>query len=144
MKPRIYLAAAWSRKQEICDIANDLISLGHNVQSRWLYEPSFSSAVITDRKNFMRSRAEIDVEDVRAADILVRFSDNLNQETVPSRLATGARMFETGLAYSLGKVIVIVGGYQCVFDYLDSCYHVKNITELARFLNARVFEQESI
>jgi hypothetical protein len=133
MKPRIYLAAAWARKEEIRNIANELIGQGEDVHSRWLYEPTYSPQV-TDRANFMRERAEIDVEDVRNADILVRFSDNLNSETVPSGLATGARMFETGLAYSLGKTIIVVGGYQCVFDYLRTVIHVKDVAELKTFL----------
>ena len=129
---RVYLAAAWSRKDEIKKIADDLIELGVNVQARWLEEPTTSPYGI-DRSTFMRERAEIDVDDVLACDILVRFSDNLCTATVPSGLATGARMFETGLAWSLRKKIIVVGGFQCVFDYLGDVRHVPDVLALKTY-----------
>jgi hypothetical protein len=39
-------------------------------------------------------------------------------------------MFEMGLAYALGKPIVVVGGIQPIFDYLPTINHVRDIGEL--------------
>ena len=76
-----------------------------------------------------------DLEDVRAADILVRFSDDLTPITVPSYLATGARMGETMYAYALGKPVISVGGHQNVFDFLPSFTHVKDADALVQYLD---------
>lgn len=125
---KIYLAASWSRKQEIANVADELKKEGYQITSRWLR----SEKLYTGRnlEKFLRQRAKIDVIDVKKADVLVRFSDDLSKKFVPSNLATGARMFETGLAYSLGKMIIIVGGHQPIFDYLPEIMHVRHVSEL--------------
>ena len=130
---RLYLAASYSRKEEIRKIADELIAMGFKVRARWLYEPDAQLSPST-RYEFLRSRAEIDVEDVMACEVLVRFSDDLSAPTVPSHLATGSRMFEMGLAWANSKPVVVVGGNQCVFDYLNSITHVKDVGELKTFL----------
>jgi hypothetical protein len=136
---RIYLAAAFSRKEEIRKIAEELVALGINVQARWLYEPECpAKPAETDRFVFMCERAEIDEEDVLAADVLVRFSDDLNtpSEMVEARLATGARMVEMGMARVNGAKLIVVGGHQCVFDYWREVTHINDVTELKTYLLA--------
>ena len=130
---RVYLAASWSRKEEIAKIAKELIAVDIDVQSRWLFEPSVPASRYHFEK-FLRERATIDLSDVRAADVLVRFTDDLNCETVPSYLATGSRMFEMGYAYAQGKPIIVVGGHQPVFDYMPNIMHVKDADELLVYL----------
>lgn len=129
---QLYLAAAWARKDEIFAVSQQLEQLpGVTVQARWLYEP-----VPAEYTNaFRRERAQHDVDDVTSADILVRFTDDLSGETVPAKLATGARMFEMGLAYALGKPIIVVGGIQPIFDHLPSIIHVENIAQLENKLS---------
>lgn len=127
---RIYLAAAWSRKDEMNGIAQELNRIpGVYVDSRWLSEEAseYGGQPILEVR---RNRAQIDVSDVSDADVLVRLTDDLSAKMIPSCLATGARMFEMGLAYSLGKKIVVVGGYQPIFDYLPEIIHVKDVEEL--------------
>ena len=131
---QVYLAAAFSRKEEIRKIAEELKSLGINVQARWLYEPPVLPETV--KSNFMRERAEIDEEDVLAATVLVRFSDDLRATHVPSGLATCARMVEMGMARRNGAKIVVVGGNQCVFDYWKEVRHVKDVAELKSYLSA--------
>ncbi len=133
---RIYLAAAWARKEEIRAVADELNQLGNGiyVDSRWLDEPDAAYGGSEDRDAIRRERAEIDIYDVGSADVLVRFSDDLSAPTVPSGLATGARMFEMGMAYVLRKPIVVVGGHQPIFDYLPDIIHVKDVAELKQFL----------
>lgn len=131
---RIYLAAAWSRKKEIKLIADQLNEiLGVIVTANWLIEDSKPK-----KKNvfkYCQERARIDVQDVRKADMLIRFTDDLRHKVVPARLATGARMFEMGYAYALGKKIVVVGGHQPIFDYLPGIVHVNDVETLKSFLS---------
>lgn len=83
----------------------------------------------------MRECAFTDINDVRACDVFVRFTDDLTPITIPSHLGTGARHFETGLAYALGKTIIIVGGRQNVFDFVPGFVHLKDTEALVRYLN---------
>jgi hypothetical protein len=138
---RLYLAAAWSRKDEISEIAKELNKIsGIEVQARWISEPKseYGGSNVTE---FRRDRALIDVEDVGNADVLVRFTDDLSREVIPAGLATGARMFEMGYAWSLGKKIIVVGGYQPIFDYLPGITHVRDVEELKRALREGVCKQ---
>lgn len=136
MTTRLYLAAAWSRQAEIRAVAEDLNQLpGIEVAARWLYEEPIPPTLHdSELDEFRQNRAQEDVEDVRAAHMLVRFTDDLNRPIVPSGLATGSRMFEMGLAYAWKKVIIVVGGTQPIFDYLPEIFHVHDVATLKRVL----------
>ena len=139
---KIYLAAAWSRRAQIAQIADDLNLIpGITVNSRWLSEPVFAATDI-DHLLFLRERALLDVGDVVSSDMLVRFTDDLSGPTVPSRLASGARMFEMGLAYAQKKPVVVVGGIQQIFDHLPGIVHLSCPAELRTFLRQHVSEVE--
>jgi len=130
---KVYLAAAWSRQQEIRRYATILRGEGVEITSRWLEEKGPTDPADKDR--YRRETALIDIQDVRAADVLVRFTDDLTtQAFVPSGLATGARMFEMGLAWSEGMPIIVVGGRQQVFDWLPNVTHVKDFEALVRLI----------
>jgi hypothetical protein len=122
---KVYIAAAFCRKSEMAQVANELADLGVEVTSRWLVEQEFDPTR-RDKAEFLATRAQIDLDDIDRSDILVRFSDDLSSPTVPSHLATGSRMGETLWALAHNKTVIIVGGYQCVFDYLPQVVHVKN------------------
>jgi len=126
---KVYLAAAFYRKEEILQVARQLEELGITVTSRWLTE---QKDVPTDvsRAKFLAERAQIDLDDIDRADILVRFTDDLSSPTVPSHLATGSRMGEMLWALAHRKQIFVVGGHQCVFDYLPEIFHVDDVGHL--------------
>lgn len=126
----VYIAASWSRQLEMREVAKTLKIYGVQVTSRWLYEESTRT---TDK--FRRACALIDVEDVERAQILIRFSDNLNGDPVPSHLATGARHFEMGYAWGLGKPIIVVGERQHAFDFLPNVILLKDVHELINYLS---------
>ena len=126
---KVYLAARFDRKDEMKKLSLILISLGIGVTSRWLDEVS-NTLCFAQRERFMEDTAQIDADDVYAADTLVRFSDDLSLPVVSSRWCTGSRMEETGMAYAWGKRIVIVGGNQSLFDRFPSRIHVQDVTEL--------------
>jgi len=130
---KIYLAAAFSRQEEIKQVALRLESKGLEITSRWL-----------DVKKERLENAFMDVEDVRRADILVRFTDPVryslvtmtvnNEPHVPARLISGARHFETGLAWERGIPIIVVGGKQNIFDEFPNITHVSSVSELEKVL----------
>lgn len=131
---QLYLAAAWSRKDEVRGIAEELNKIpGVKVVARWLFEPKPNYGG-EDIMSFRQARAIADVEDVAAANVLVRFSDDLSHATVPASLATGARMFEMGFAFAHGKKIIVIGGFQPIFDYLPGIIHLRTVDELKAYL----------
>lgn len=120
---KVYLAAAFSRQDEIAAVASRLTEKGIEVTSRWLHV-----------KKERLENAFMDVEDVRRADILVRFTDNISSNLVPTRLISGARHFETGLAWERGIPIIVVGGHQNIFDEFPNITHVDSVDELEEVL----------
>lgn len=129
---RIYLAASWSRRLEMVDVANqirDLYSPYAEVYSRWLAESSIAD---------LRTRASEDLQDIDDCHVLIRFTDRPTLITwhdqdgvtisyAPAHLITGARMVEMGYALAKGKTIVVVGGNQAIFDHLSIIHHVKDV-----------------
>ena len=132
---KVYLAAAFSRKNEILQVAHQLEEIGVRVTSRWLTE-QHAAPTDTSKSVFLAERAQIDLDDIDCADVLVRFSDDLSAPTVPSHLATGSRMGEMMHARANHKTIIVVGGHQCVFDYLPDVVHRRDVEELKSYLIA--------
>lgn len=136
---KVYLAASWSRKLEMQEVARTLKREKIKVVvSRWLLESKTKD--YTASPAYLRKRSEMDLADVKACDVLVRFSDDLDRVFVPASLATGARMVEMGvemgLAYAMGKRIVVVGGHQPIFDYLPDVIHFDTADAMVAFLSA--------
>lgn len=131
---RIYLAAAFSRRKEIKIYREELKEIGMDIQSRWLDEKMPQGC---DREKYLRETAFIDVSDVKNCDLLVRFTDDFSQWSdgkIPTRLGSCARMFEFGLAWGAGIPIIVVGGFQNVFDRLPNVVHIENFAELKKYL----------
>ena len=131
---RIYLAAAFSRREEMRIYRKELEEIGMNIQSRWLDEKMPQG---WDREKYLRETAFIDVSDVKNCDLLVRFTDNFSEYSdgkIPARLGSCARMFEFGLAWGLGIPVVVVGGLQNVFDRLPNVVHLETFAELKDYL----------
>ncbi len=145
---KVYLAAAWSRREEMKALAAELERdiPGLIVNARWIKEePSSNRWFVPDpAKNagmnrepsgngqfqMRQFRAQQDKDDVLASNVLVRFTDDLTPETVPSFLATGSRMVEMGMAIIAGVHVLVVGGFQPIFDYLPEVDHLSNVAEL--------------
>lgn len=135
MSLKVYLAAAFSRQAEVAKIAEDLKSNGVIITSRWLTEQKYRPTE-SEKVEYLAKRAQEDLDDIDQADILVRFTDDLGAPMVPSHLATGSRMGEMLWAMSKDKPVLVVGGYQCVFDYLPKVLHAKTVEELMIILPA--------
>ncbi len=92
---RFYLAARYTRQQEILGYARQLEALGHTFTSRWLTqdERGMDEADISMR----------DVADVRAAEALIYFSE------APRTTTRGGRIFEMGMAFERRIHVIVVG-----------------------------------
>jgi nucleoside 2-deoxyribosyltransferase len=130
LKFKVYLAAAIHRRDEMKMVASEIEHLAE-VTSRWVY----ASPAAGDLNEHRRLWAKRDLADVRKADVLVRFADDLDRKTVPAKLATGSRMVEMGIALERKMKVVVIGGYQCIFDYLPKVIHLKNVVELKVYLS---------
>lgn len=100
---RIYLAARYSRRGELCEYRRQLESMGHTVTSRWL---NGSHQVVDDGMNLpgtteqARQFAEEDIEDLLEADAMVTFT-----EPPRSGANRGGRHVEFGIW--LGHLIIM-------------------------------------
>lgn len=118
---RIYLAARYSRREELLGYKADLEAAGHVVTSRWLagahqWDPvveqieSPEAAIDSIPLEAVRFARE-DVEDVEAADLLIAFTER-PRANLASR---GGRHVELGMAIALDKAIFVIGPRENVF-----------------------------
>lgn len=113
---KVYLAARYSMRDKLREYANELEELEIDNTARWLDETIPGSSNLDDMpKSFFLSAAINDVEDIKAADAVVLF-------TVDPKIATmrGGRHFESGLAYGMGKPLVICGPEENIFHMLPN------------------------
>jgi nucleoside 2-deoxyribosyltransferase len=119
---RFYLAARYSRIDELNQYADDLRTLGHVVDVRWLlgqHQVHDGALEVENASDDMpdvaRLFAQDDLEDIRAADIFVAFT-----EAPRSNLNTrGGRHAEHGYALALGKRMCVIGPRENVFYCVD-------------------------
>jgi hypothetical protein len=116
---RIYLAARYSRRRELCGYADQLRRLGHEVTSRWLdghHELLDREGLSTEAEAADRARfAAEDWADVMRADWCISFT-----EVPRSGNGRGGRHVEFGAALAAGKRAVIVGPRENVFHCLPA------------------------
>ena len=127
-----YLAARYSRREELCAYKADLEARGHSVPARWLLGEhqvhGLEAARAIEASGPVPAEqavlfAEDDMEDLLAADVLVNFT-----EPPRSSATRGARHVELGIALGLRRAasmfdaqvrrIFIVGPLENVFHAL--------------------------
>ena len=135
---RAYIASRFDRKSEIKEFSLEVIALGVEVTSRWLDKAPMPHGK-DERAQFLIDTAAMDRDDVKSADVLVRFSDDLSTPTIPARWGTASRMEETGMAYAWGKRIVIVGGKQSLFDHFAERIQLKDKNELLTWFRQQIY-----
>ena len=107
---KIYLATRYRRIDEMKRRAEDLRNLGHLVTSRWVDGHHEAPGALDDPS--WPGIAQEDVDDVRAADVVVSFTQK--------RGGGGGRHVEFGLGLGLGKRLVLVGPREHLFHTLPS------------------------
>lgn len=144
---RIYLAARYSRRLELCDYRAELESLGHIVTSRWLngshqldrdglkigalgeeYVESGSEARAAELRAFFAGE---DMADVHAAELVIAFTEAPRAEA-----SRGGRHVELGLALAWKRPVFIVGPRENVFCWLPEIRHFDSFKLLLPELSA--------
>lgn len=118
-----YLAARYSRYPEMQGVRDVLTALGHTVTSRWIDQhggdqlESATQAVLNSDPRSVQHFGVHDLDDIRAADVLVSF-------TSPDGGGKGGRHVEHGYALGLGMPVIIVGPRENIFHTLSgiTCY----------------------
>ena len=132
---KVYLAARYSRNDEMRGVRDVLEALGHEVTSRWIDQhggnllESFVAEKLNDDPGHCARYAQADVDDLAAADVVISF-------TAAGGGGKGGRHVEYGLALGLGKRLVIVGPREHVFHTLPQVEHYPNWSRLAMALSA--------
>ena len=112
---RIYLAARWSRREELKGYALQLADAGHEVVSRWLYDERRLEigAPVEQGRPFARG----DLFDLHRTECLIAFTEEPGKAGGRNR---GGRHVEFGIA--LGRRphirLMVVGHRENVFHYL--------------------------
>ena len=122
----IYLAARYSRLEELQGYADDLRAVGHRVEARWLlgdhqiHEGADKVEAATVSVPLEgRPFALDDYVDVLEADMLIAFSE----EPRAGGASRGGRHVEFGMALAWGLKVVVVGPRENVFHTLREVNH---------------------
>lgn len=131
---RIYLAARYSRREELLGVRDVVEAMGGVVTSRWLngdHQLSDTGTPIGengealvengdgDRAAALRAKfAQDDYDDVMSAQTLIAFTEE--PRTSNSR---GGRHVELGLALAWRKRVIVVGPRENVFCWLPEVEH---------------------
>ncbi len=129
MKPRIYLAARYSRRLELCGYRKSLEAAGFTVTSRWLN----GEHQIDERGNpigadaerlveeyegpgavLRRAFAKEDYADVLACEICIAFT-----EQPRATVSRGGRHVELGVALGARRRVWVVGPRENIFCWLE-------------------------
>lgn len=125
---KIYLAARYSRREELCAYQKQLQDMGHEVQARWLdgsHQISDTGTPIGDHgealiesthpaADALRSKfAQDDYEDLIDADLVISFT-----EPPRSKGSRGGRHVEFGMALAMGKRQIVVGFRENLFHWM--------------------------
>jgi len=131
---KIYLAARYTRRLELCQYWHELESMGHSVTSRWLngsHQINSAGLPLGDEGELAVESgdhcaahfAQEDIADVYAADLMIAFT-----EQPRSGHSRGGRHVELGLAIAREKPILIVGPRENVFCWLPKIRHFTDWT----------------
>src|SRR5262245_43482739 len=135
MHIKFYLAAAFSRRDELNNYALELTRAGFEITSRWLTQHQkidLHDKVARYSAEERRRFALHDFEDVCRADRLIAFTEN------PYRTREygnrGGRHVELGMALALAKHAYVVGYRENVFCHLPQIMYYETFDQLLETL----------
>lgn len=114
---KIYLAARYSRRLELCKYRYELQNAGHVVTSRWLNgthqitADGSSLGAAAEAATLRRSFAAEDFLDVVAARMIISFTEP------PGTCTRGGRHVEHGIAAAAGLRLIIIGYRENIFHW---------------------------
>lgn len=132
---RFYLAARYSRMEEMRHCRVSLEALGHDVTSRWIngshqISESQDGDSGADDEKTVALRQEYGMEDLRdvcAADVLIAFTET--PRCGPTR---GGRHVEMGLAMGRGIPVIVCGPRENIFCWLPGVAWFADFNTLIR------------
>lgn len=109
---KVYLAASWSRKNEIRGYIPLFDKYGIKVQSQWLFERAAATAKIHEVDDqYILDATMDDLDDIEQVDALILFSNGYDSKNVG-----GGRFFEAGIAFARNKPVITVGEPEMIFQ----------------------------
>jgi nucleoside 2-deoxyribosyltransferase len=142
---KAYLAGRYARREEFKEVAERLRKeVGLEITSRWLHETEDVNSDMGDHsKEFYEATAQIDLEDVAAADVIIFFSEDPLEGW-----KRGGRHVEFGYALALGKTICVIGPRENVFHYTPKVanffsidHYIQAYTDQMKFILGLVRQQ---
>lgn len=125
---KFYLAARYSRKEELKEYKKQLETLGHTVTSRWLLSDEVKRDGVNEYNvedtNLEENIAKIDLDDIKECDIIVCFTEEPRKH-----LTRGGRHVEFGIGIGLEKQLVNIGHLENDFYYLKEIKYYYNWKE---------------
>lgn len=155
---KVYLAARYSRRLELCGYRNELKAAGYNVCARWLdgehqlatdgtpigedgaalvegtLRPGefVSEHELTARAAALRTKFALDdLEDVSTANVVISFT-----EPPRSTANRGGRHVEFGIALIKAQVVVVVGHRENIFHWLPNVNFFERWTDALKWLES--------
>lgn len=137
----VYLAARYSRREELCEYREHIQSMGFLVQARWLEgghqladngDPigeGGEALVEGDAHGTSAKFARDDWEDVTSAEIVISFT-----EPPRSKANRGGRHVEFGIALARGARVIVVGYRENIFHWLPQVEFVGTIGDALALL----------
>lgn len=129
---RVYLSARYDRLGELALYRDDLVSCGIVCTSRWLDGSTLEQTT---------EHALVDLEDVRAADVLVAWSEEPVEFSRESFAARGGRHVEFGVALERRIPIIVVGPQENVFHWAPGVAHVASWAEALATLHELAIDE---
>lgn len=149
---RTYLAARYSRREELCEYRKQLQEIGYEVQARWLdgkHQISDNGTPIGDQgealiesnhpaADTLRSKfAQDDWEDVTGAELVINFT-----EPPRSNANRGGRHVEYGIALAHGARVMVVGYRENLFHWLPQAEFYETWNEVFTYLKVLKMQGE--
>jgi len=119
---KVYLAARYSRREEMIEHAVKLEMAGHLVTSTWLRGHNKAWTGETDDQ--WAKFALTDIIDVERSEVVISFTHPRGTLTTG-----GGRHVEFGYAYAKGKKLVIIGERENVFHHLPGTEFYNSIED---------------
>lgn len=124
---KVYLAARYSRRVELCGYRTVLESMGIEVTARWLNgEHQALDADLLVQPDLSARLAREDFEDIERATHCISFTEAPRT----AGASRGGRHVEFGIAYQMGLTCWIVGPAENVF------HHLRGVRRFDRWLAA--------
>jgi nucleoside 2-deoxyribosyltransferase len=124
----IYLAASYSRRDELRQYAAMLEHQGHRITSDWLDGHDLpANATPAQTATLNAEWARRDLQDIDQADMLVMFTGGDNRKR-------GGRHVELGYALACQLDVMIVGESENIFHYIDRVWHFADFTDFFDWL----------